>query len=369
MSHRLSKARLLLLFLTVAASSAPRSLTFTGDMQRLTDGSISIRLSDGRIIEARAAAAHGDLSPYSLAKRYKVGDVVEITCEPIPGVFDEHIGRRLVLELKKLRFVREPAPEERAQSLMCKAWRQPPNLLESESQPAKAAAASLSPPLDEIRTHILQFIAEMPNFVADEVAQRYVSTSHPPDWRPVDTIQSEITFKGNAVSRSHIEVNGTPWNRGYRALTGFKWTDAFGSQLKYLFAEDCPTSFEGPTPVTEDGTTLIAVQYKSPSNGCEFYWQNYEQFYPAKTGRILLDEHAANVMRLETHASGFPDAFPIASIDKQVNWGFVQIGDAAHLLPISAEIQVVLSTGEIRLAKQEYKNHRHFEAASNITFH
>jgi hypothetical protein len=352
------------LLLTGSATGAPPKLAFTGELQQVTGVSIAIRLADGRIIEARNTATGGDLSPRNLAKRYTVGDRVEITCVAFGGVYSPLVRRRLSLELKKLRFLRTPSREERSKALASKAWRQSPNLLKvgpSESAPGEGLPASLPPAIEQIRSHIMKFVSGMPNFVADEVAKRYVSTTNPPNWRLADTIESEITFKGSAVSREHITVNGKPWNSTYRELPGFKWTDAFGSQLTYLFDPACPTTFE------PEGKTV--VRYSSPPDGCEFFWQDYQQFYPGKTGRILLEEGEENVIRLETNSEVFPEAFPISSSEKQVSWDFVKIGDAAHLLPVSAEIQIALSTGEMRLARHEYKNHRHFEAASNVTFH
>ncbi len=369
--------------MTGHAWGAESKAVFSGELERVTTGSISILLEDGRIIEARNTPAHGNLSARTLAEDYKIGDQVEITCAAIAGVYDSVVGRRLFLELKKLRFLRAPSPQERAMALTSRAWRQSPNVLQGPpagdapgAPPNKIEIVTTagSPPewparLEQVRSRILKFVAEMPNFVADEVAKRYVSTGNPPDWRLVDTIQSEITFKGNAVTREHLSVNGKPWNEGYRALPGFKWTDAFGSQLKFLFDENCPTAFEPEGPVIEEGKTLTAVRYSSPPDGCEFYWQNYQQFYPDRAGRILLDERGENLVRLETNSGVFPREFPIASTRKRVSWDYVKIGDATHLLPVSAEIQVVLANGEMRLARHEYTNHRHFEAASNITFH
>jgi len=37
-----------------------------------------------------------------------------------------------------------------------------------------------------------------------------------------------------------------------------------------------------------------------------FYWQDYQRFYPAKTGRIVLDAAEEHVVRLETQSAGFP---------------------------------------------------------------
>jgi len=345
------------------------NVVFSGQIERVTNSTISVLLSDGRIIESRITASHGELSPGSLAKHYVVGDRVEITCTKIPGLYDSQIGRRLFLDLRKLRPLQEPSDEERSRALASKAWRQSPNLLETAGAAPPIIEPTLPGSMEQIRAHILEFVAEMPNFVADEVAKRYVSVTHPPDWRLADTIESEITFHGNTVSRDHILVNGKSWTGAYRTLPGFKWTDGFGSQLKFLFDDHCPTQFRSEGRLLEDGTAVSVVSYSSPAGGCEFYWQDYQQFYPAKTGRIVLDAQEERVIRLETQSAGFPEAFPIASVRKQVTWNLVTIGDAVHWLPIAAEIQVVRSNGEMRLARHEYKNHRHFEAASTITFH
>jgi hypothetical protein len=374
------------LLLMVCATEARSDVTFSGSLERVTSVSISIRLDDGRIIEAKDSGTRRDLVPGTLAERYGVGDRVEISCSAIKGVFEPLLGRRLYLEVTRLKSLREGSPEERADALSCKAWRQSPNLLHpppsassvpgkiipypemADRAPSSGPAAEWSARLEQIRSHIVEFVSQMPNFVADELVTRYDSTADAPNWRPVDTIESQVTFKGTVVTRDRIEFNGKPWKLAYRELPGFKWTDGFGSQMSYLFDPTCPTTFEPGGSVEESGKPLSVVRYSSPPNGCEFYWENYEQFYPPKAGQILLDASEANVIRLETKSDQFPRAFPIAAVEKQVSWDFVKIGDATHLLPISAEILVTLSTGERKLARHEYKNHRHFEAASRIIY-
>jgi len=363
------------LFVTISASPASNKV-FSGELQRVTAESIAIRLTDGIIIEARLAPGKGGISPHTLGEQYAVGDQVQITCAPIPSDYYAPLGRSLVLEVKKFKFLREATPEERTKALISKEWRQSPNLLKASGTPPPAPSplpANAGPDwpdrLQRIRSHILQFIATLPNFVADESVERYVSTPAAPNWKQVDTIKSEITVKGKGVSRDHIVFNDSPWNKAYRQLPGFKWTDGFGSQLAFLFDENCPTAFEPEGQITEGNKTLSVIRYSSPPDGCEFYWEEYQAFYPAKTGRILLDEREENVIRLETNSEGFPEAFPMSASQKQVSWDFVKIGDAVHLLPVSAEIKIVLSNGEMRLARNVYTNHRHFEAASNITYH
>ena len=83
----------------------------------------------------------------------------------------------------------------------------------------------------------------------------------------------------------------------------------------------------------------------------------------------MLDEREENVIRLELTSTGFPKGFPMSAFEEQISWDYVKIGDSDHLLPVSADFISASSSGEMRLTRHEYKNHRHFEASSNITFH
>jgi hypothetical protein len=405
------------------ANGDPPDLTFSGELQRVTADSIAIRQADGIIIEARNTATDGDLSPGSLSQRYALGDQVEITCARIVGVYSAQAGRFLWLQLEALEFLRAPSEEERRKALASKAWRYGANLLQRDASvllrraspgqplpgeaspggprpatapnelsaepttewPARAAltllpdgrlALSTEPTpewparLEHIRSHILAYAAELPNFVADEVAKRYVSgPSQPPHWRLVDTIKSEITVHGGRVSRAHITVSGKPWNSPYGAIPGsLLWGEGFGSQLPCLFAPGSPTVFEPGAPVNEGGKLLSVVRFSSPPDECEFVWTTYQQFYPSRMGRIWLTEPEEDVVRLEMESLAFPSAFALSAFEKGVSWGIVKIGGGAHLLPVLAEITSRDSHGGMTLTRSEYKNHRHFEVASHVTF-
>lgn len=355
--------------------------------------SISIRLTDGRIIEALNTADARDLSPRTLAQRFTVGDRVEVTCIGIEPVYYPLIGHDLLLELKTLRFLRKPSDEEGSKALASKAWRwrQRYNLLrsaaalaqvpggsplrglqlpEAHDEPATGRASDWSGRLERIRSNILEFASKMPNFVADEVVKRYVSTSPLPQWQFVDTIESETTFRGSAESRGHIRLNGNAWTHPYNTLPGWKWDAGFGADLPRLFGANCPTTFESEGRVSEGGRSLSVVRFSSPPDGCVgYYWSGYQSFFAGQTGRIFLDEHEENVIQIEAKSREFPKAFPLSAVEEQVSWGYVNIGDATHLLPVSSQIMYVQSTGRMQLTKVEYKNHRHFEASSTITFH
>jgi hypothetical protein len=216
----------------------------------------------------------------------------------------------------------------------------------------------------------LAFASRLPNFVADEVAKRYASLTNPPKWRLLDTVESEITFKGSRETREHIRVNGKRWDYPYDMLPGQRFEGGFGADLPALFNPDCPTTFELAGRVSEGGRSLSLIRFSSPPDGCVGqFLSSYQRFFAGETGRILLDERRENVMRFEANARGFPKAFSMAASETQVSWDYVKIGDETHLLPVSSDFITVGQAGGMSLMRAEYKNHRHFEASSNIMFH
>jgi hypothetical protein len=51
-----------------------------------------------------------------------------------------------------------------------------------------------------------------------------------------------------------------------------------------------------------------------------------------------------------------------------MTWDNVKIGDASHWLPVAADFIWSYANDSLLRISIEYKNHRHFESASNITY-
>jgi len=62
----------------------------------------------------------------------------------------------------------------------------------------------------------------------------------------------------------------------------------------------------------------------------------------------------------------FP-AHSALQVKETVAWDNVEIGGASHLLPVAYELALTRAGAVFRVAV-EYRNHRHFEAASSVTF-
>jgi hypothetical protein len=348
--------------------------SFTGSLERVGDRSISIKLADRRVIDAMLPNASA-LEAEAIAAQYRMGDEVEIRCKPIQPVWEEATSRFQSLEVTAIRFLRRPSPEE-VSSLLEARSREGKNLLQrpaaAVSTPNRAADpdAPGSRELEHARRTNLEYAAKMPNFVADETAKRFRSTTRSPGWLPYDTVESEIAFRGRRAVRQQIRRNGKPWDQPFDALPGFKWYEGFETEISPLFDPECPTSMEYQGRSKVGGRQLLDYRFRSPVDGCfPFLYFAYERYNPARTGHVFIDDPGGSVIQVDDQAEGFPADFEFAGREEQMFWDYVKIGENSHLLPVRANFVVAYSSGTRYRVEVEYTNHRHFEASTNVTFH
>ena len=349
--------------------------TFSGMLERVGTGSISIRLADRRIIDAMLPHTQG-LDSAAVTEQHRMGDQVEITCRSIQPVFEEATTRVQSLEVTAIRLIRRPSSEELATLLAGVPFREGKNLLQ---RPAVAAPAPSRGPdsnatggreLAHARQVNLEYAANMPNFVADEKAKRYRRGPGSSTWRDFDIVESEITFRGNHAARQGIRRNGQPWEQPFEALPGFKWYEGFGTEITPLFDPKCPTTIEYRGRSKVSGRPVLDYQFSTPVDGCfPFFFFDYQRYNPARSGRFSIDKPDGHIMQLDEEANGFPPEIQFAQREEHVTWDYVKIGDDSHVLPLRASFLVRYYDGTRYRIEVEYRNHRHFEAQTNVTFH
>jgi hypothetical protein len=353
-------------------SAADRS--FSGALERVGSGSISIRLADRRVIDASLPNTP-DLAAAALVAQYRLGDQMEVTCKSIQPIYEEATSKYQYLEVTAIRLIERPSAEDLLKRLDAFPFREGENLL---PRPAVAVwpaipDADLNVPgrreLAHARQVNLEYAANMPNFVADEHAKRYRMAPGSSDWRDFDTVESEITFKGNHAARQRIRRNGKPWDQPFEALPGFKWYEGFGTEISPLFDPKCPTTLEYQGRSTVRGRALLDYRFSTQVDGCfPFFFFDYQRYNPARAGHVFIDDPAGHIIQLDEDASGFPEEIQFADREEHISWDYVKIGSDSHLLPVRAEFLVRYYDGTRYRIEVEYKNHRHFETSSGVTF-
>jgi len=350
---------LAVLLLPIRAAGA--DLTFTGNLRFVSATTITVRLSNGIVIDARLPKT-GELAVEKISVQYKFADQVQIACKNIRAVWDQSVRLYHLLELTHIHFVRAPSEEEAALVSASLSWQSGDNLLKPVPGAPKPAKAADPEGLERVREVNLARAAKMPNFSADERATRSLSR------KQVDTVESEIAFHGDDAARQHVRINGKPFTNVSGWLPGVNWDSGFGGELKGLLDRDCANTFELAGREELRGKQVAVYRFRAPMDGCFGPGVvGYRHYNPAQTGRILVDETEGNVLQMEKQDVG--NAPELGGGSKTIySWDYVKIGDASHLLPIATDFVWMNEKGETWHVAAQYKNHRHFEASTDITF-
>jgi hypothetical protein len=123
------------------------------------------------------------------------------------------------------------------------------------------------------------------------------------------------------------------------------------------------------------GRQLLAYRFFSLPNGCfgsstvkNGSFSRAKRYSPPWTGRFLIDDPTGNVIEFEAEATEFPKGFGMDAVKTTTSWDYVKIGDASYLLPAASEVFGSFTRADLWHVVSQYKNHRHFEAATSVTF-
>jgi len=371
----------LLLLALVAATGFAQDSTYTGSLERVMENSVTILLTDGRLVDARLPGRKG-LTGAELVAQFSLADHVKVDYKRIPYFRDPITQLPCMFELARIKFLRKATPEEFLIASKNADWRVPGNLLAVSSNgktletrppsiPNNAGAEPLAGTaltLDRIREVNLQRAAHLPNFIADEVTECYFSNAGPVRWEHTSSIRSEVSFKGSGETRKNMITNGEPDPTGSkRRCIGYG--GGFGTYLVPIFDPECPSGLAFSRKIGKPGNEGLALSFRSPPEGC-FYtsFSGSDRAYPVHEGLVLIESPGGNMIHVAERSVQFPAAYGITSREEKVTWDFVKIGDATHLLPVSYEKIIYNRGGSAGRVTVKYTNHRHFEADTSITF-
>jgi hypothetical protein len=229
--------------------------------------------------------------------------------------------------------------------------------------------------LEHARQVNLDRAGKLPDFVADEVAVRFRSPRvDPPQWQKVDTIESEIAVRNGRFTREHTLVNGKPWNKP-TLPNGVGWSVLFGYELKAVFDPACHNDIQYAAAEERNGKSALLYTFRAASGGCfgnmsikNGSFSPRKVSNPPRFGRFAIDNPGGNLLYFEVQATEFPKDFPSDPFKEIDTWDYVKIGDTSWLLPTGFETYGGAGRSGLWHVGVEYKNHRHFESSTNITF-
>lgn len=224
--------------------------------------------------------------------------------------------------------------------------------------------------LTAMRAYADQYIANLPNFICEQVTRQYEADRKAKHWHKGDVLTSRLLFTGGDEQRSLELVNDKPVRKGSRPWrTPLQTEGEFGILLANVLqpASDAEFSWRGWESLR--GKRLAAFDYSIDvaHSTMTLSLADLAKATVPYHGTVYGDPESGAVWRITNAASNLPSQIDTKSIATVIDYDQILISDKPYLLPVSAIVSLATNRSNVR-NDLEFRNYRKFETDSVIKF-
>jgi len=231
------------------------------------------------------------------------------------------------------------------------------------------AAWQLTLRISQVRRHIVQALANQPDFTCLATFNRYRWMVNEPAERKMDTVRVEVAYVGGH------ELYSWPGEGKFSdvPITSMVGVGMMGDGDFAVHAHTVFVSNNGVEKYAgeelQNGRKLWRWDYTiSPyQSGWHVQYAGAGQIVGSQ-GSFWVDAETMDLVKMDSHATDFVSGFPLKAVVSTVEYGQVHIGGQDVLLPLRAELKTTTQEGNENRNLTEYGNCRQYAGQSTITF-
>jgi len=224
--------------------------------------------------------------------------------------------------------------------------------------------------LDAMRLYAEQYVANLPNFICEQVTHQFEAGRKPNRWRAGDVLTSKLLFSNGHEERNLELVNDKPIRPGMRRWrTPLDTEGEFGILLSNIFSTASQASFtwKGWESVRGERVAVLAFAIDIEHSTVALTLDDLVKAVLAYHGTVYANPETGAIWRITDTADDLPKKLHTKSISRSIDYDRVLIGEKRYLLPVQAGIWAVTDTNNVR-NELEFRNYRKFETDSVIKF-
>lgn len=228
------------------------------------------------------------------------------------------------------------------------------------------------PVIAEVRQVVRDYLDELPDFICQQVIERYYDFEARGAWDRADTLTYELTYNRKRESYKPINAIGRPVTRPLDQAGGAYSTGDFASGLAALFDPETKAVFKAAGKERLGNRQTLVYDFKVPQNSSKLSVkaEGAPTIIAGYSGTVWIDSQTKNVLRIDQAVDGLPSGFPVTNSESSVDYDVIKLRglDVDYLLPIRAEF--IISD---RHKRQYFRNliyfkfYRKFETDIKIT--
>ncbi len=211
----------------------------------------------------------------------------------------------------------------------------------SERKVVAIGAQTSDPFIEEARKVARKYLDDLPDYICQQVVERYYDLGGYGTWNRFDTLTYELTYNRGRESYNPINVADRPVTRPIEQMRGAYSTGDFAYGIAALFDPETKTIFKPAGRERLDNRQTLVYDFRVPleSSNWEVKAEGEPAIVAGYSGAVWIDEETKQVLRIDQAADDLPKGFPVTNSESSVNYGIVKVRglDADFLLPIRAE--------------------------------
>ena len=221
--------------------------------------------------------------------------------------------------------------------------------------------------IDNART----YSKTLPDYLCVEVTRKHYDPSGSENWRPLATVQEQVSYVDHKEAYTVTMVNGRAVsNVGHESVGGSTLSGDFGSIYTEIFAPETAAEFEWDHWATLRGRRMYVFAFRVPQSRSQFTIYDSETrrtITAGYHGLIYADRESGMIMRYKFDCEDIPTSFPVRDVKLDVNYDFIDIAGHKYVLPLKTEIWSRAGR-YMTWNEAEFHLYRKFGTESSITF-
>jgi len=211
----------------------------------------------------------------------------------------------------------------------------------SAANPIVNGPSPKDPFIEEVRRVVRDYIDELPDFICQQIIERYHDYHGRGIWIKGSKSIYEITYNSKRESYKPVNDGGKRDTQPIDKSSGAYSTGDFASRLAALFDAETKTIFKPAGKGRQGNRTTNIYDFRVPKETSRIALKvgNFPLIVCGYSGTLWIDAETKQVLRFDSALDNIPADYPITNSELSVTYDNVKLPelDVKFLLPVRAE--------------------------------
>jgi hypothetical protein len=267
----------------------------------------------------------------------------------------ESVGRNmteadLAVYIERFGIAFDPTPDVVSRLRANGAHQHLINTIKREAEKLSASAGRVvaigpqasDPFIEETRTVVRDYLDDLPDFICQQVVERYYDFEGRGAWDRADKLTYELTYNRKRESYRPINAVGRPVTSPIDKTGGAISTGDFASELASLFEKETKTIFTAAGKERLGTWQTRVYDYRVPkeSSKLDVRAEGAPAIIVGYSGTIWIDEATKRVLRLDQAVDDLPRGYPMTNAERSIEYDVNKLRglEVDFLLPSRVEV-------------------------------